>query len=328
MEHDVIEIKKIYQIILGREEPLFHDYVAHNLEMRKKFAKDPIKKMLYKLMNNSLYGKTYEDVTRRSNFQLQRKEEIDQSTVYRKVEEFGDWLLYEERNEICEIDKPFYLGAAITEFSKLWMYRFFYDNIRVKFPSSEVLYTDTDALTIKFRGIGSLRDLAMALNKSDAEDEIGQIIDTSNFDIPLEGEEHNKHNNEPGLFKSETGEARIVKMVALRAKTYIMVCEKADKTEVIKMSVKGCPMKEKDRLNFETFKSVLLGRKEPYSIEYNAIRSESHHVFNRKLVRIVLSADDRKRFIDEDKIHTFPLFSKKHMEAIGHVSLPSYVHHL
>lgn len=318
LEHEVIEIKKIHNVILGVDEPVFRDYVQHNLDKRKEFADDPIKKMLYKLMNNSLYGKTYEDVTRRSNFQLKKREDIDEEKVYREVETFNDWVLYEEVNLVCEINKPFFLGASITEFSKLWMYKFFYDFVRVKFPDTEVMYTDTDALTIKFHGISSLRDLALAINTDDTEEEIGQVIDTSNFSTPLKGECHNKHNNEPGLFKSETGEGRIMKMVALRAKTYIMVCDDGS----VKMSVKGCPMQEKKRLNFETFKEVLMGRSEPYSIEYNALRTERHRVFSKDLERIVLSADDRKRYIAEDKIHTFPLFSKEHLDHIGKVTLP------
>ena len=110
-------------------------------------------------------------------------------------------------------------------------------------------------------------------------------------------------------------------MVALRAKTYIMVCDDG----TIKMSVKGCPMKEKSKLTFEMFKKVLLGECEPFTIEYSAIRSESHKVFNRTLERVVLSADDRKRYIANDKIHTYPLFSHYHLDAVGKVTIPSDV---
>ena len=65
-----------------------------------------------------------------------------------------------------------------------------------------------------------------------------------------------------------------------------------------------------------------MGRSEPYSIEYNALRTERHRVFSKDLERVVLSADDRKRYIAEDKIHTFPLFSKEHLDHIGKVTLP------
>ena len=97
-----------------------------------------------------------------------------------------------------------------------------------------------------------------------------------------------------------------------------MVCDDG----TIKMSVKGCPMDEKKKLSFEEFKRVLFAEDKYLEIEYKAIRTERHEVYNRILDRIVLSADDRKRYIDEDKIHTYPLFSKKHIEALGKFSLP------
>ena len=325
LEHHVIRLLKLHRIVTGEDAPVFREYVTRNLEKRAEAGRnhDPIKKMLYKLMNNSLYGKTYEDVTKRSSFELVRKEvfaSMDPGDVYREVRDLpGGWKLIETKKLTCELNKPFYLGAAITEFSKLWMYRFFYDRIRKVFPypKTEVLYTDTDALTICFRdcGIKSMRDLAHRLNRPTPGD---QIIDTSNFREPMLGDEHNAHNEEAGLFKSETGEARILRMVALRAKTYVMECEGGE----VKMSVKGCPMVEKTRLSFDLFKRVLMGGQIPYEIHFNAIRSEGHLVYNRELSRVVLSADDRKRYILPDHIHTAPLFSKVHMEALGKIQIP------
>lgn len=317
LENDVIEITYLHYMFIGKDEPVFEEYVKHNLEMRRKYADDPIKKMLYKLLNNSLYGKTYEDVTNRTSFKLVLTETMTgKEDIHRIVEKFGDWTLYESVITSCEINKPVYLGACITEYSKLWMYKFFYNFIRPRFPNSEVLYTDTDALTLKFPaeyGIRSLRGIADALN-TDEE----QIIDTSNFSTPCTEARHLLHNNEPGLFKSETGEGRIIKMVALRAKTYIMVCDDG----TIKMSVKGCPMEEKGKLTYEEFYRVLMGETPAMAIEFSAIRTERHRVFNRTLTKIVLSADDQKRFIADDKIHTYPLFSKPHLEAKGKIMLP------
>lgn len=322
LKHDVVEITNLHRLVHAIDAPVFKEYVERNLEKRAEAgrAHDPIKKMLYKLMNNSLYGKTYEDVTKRSVFRLVTTAEfdkMDKSILHREVRDMNcGWKLIECKALTCQINKPFYLGAAITEFSKLWMYIFFYDKIRPKFPQTEVLYTDTDALTICFRGYGinSLRELADRLN---TEEE--QIIDTSNFRVIPTERRHTQHNEEAGLFKSETGESRILKMVALRAKTYIMLCQNGE----IKMSVKGCPMDQKKNLTYEMFRSILMGGGVPYSISFSAIRSEGHQVFNRQLDRIVLSADDRKRFIFPDHIHTAPLFSKPHLAALGKVGIPS-----
>lgn len=311
LQHKVIEVKKVWFVLSGIDEPVFRDYVQSNLDKRREFADDPIKKMLYKLLNNSLYGKTYEDETQRCDYYLEPTDEIDKDdkiTIRRIINEMGDWTLYEGAKTQFHVNKPVYLGACITEFSKLWMYQFYYDKIKNKFPDARVYYTDTDALTILFPSkIRNLMDLATELN---TEDE--QIIDTSNFDTIPTDTRHTLHNNEPGLFKSETGDHCIKRFIGLRAKTYIMVCD----NDSIKMSVKGCPMKEKERLKWEDFKRVLFSKGEGYKIDYDAIRSKYHLVKSVKLTKIVLSADDRKRYILPDKIHTYPLFSKFHLEAI------------
>ena len=321
--HGFITISKMYRLVYALEEPVFQKYVEHNLAKRKEFSDDPIKKMLYKLMNNALYGKTYEDITQRTEVKVVKRSDYDrlqQSEIKREIMKLDKWVIYEIPKRSFLMDKPIYLGAAITEYSKLWMYHFFYDEIRPHFYGSEVLYTDTDALTIRFPahcGVRSFMDIANRLNTPEH-----QVIDTSNWkncrDLPSL---HTAHNNEPGLFKSETGDGRIVKMIALRAKTYIMLCDDG----TIKMSVKGCPMKEKANLTFEDFETVLKGNGIKKVIEYDAITSKYHIVKSSKLTRVVLSADDRKRYISPDKIHTFPLFSKAHQDALGNISLETEI---
>ena len=322
LEHKFVCLKKVHRLLTGVEEPVFEDYVQNNLEQRKKYASDPIKKMLYKLLNNSLYGKTYEDITHRKDLRMELTSTIskDDINIRRIIQEYGKWTLLERRQVEFFMSKPVYLGACITEYSKLWMYKFFYDKIRPVFPMAEVYYTDTDALTIKFPArydweegdlkpvVTSMLDLANQLN---TEEE--QIIDTSNFDKVPDESRHTRHNNEPGLFKSETGSKSILKMVALRAKTYIMLCEDG----LIKMSVKGCPMAEKTKLTFDDFYSVLMGDGIQKIINYGAIRSKFHVVKSVNLSRVVLSADDRKRYIADDKIHTYPLFCARHMTNIN-----------
>ena len=309
--HRVIKLHKIWQVLSGKDEYVFRDYVQHNLDERAKNDRDPIKKMLYKLLNNALYGKTYEDETQRADFRLEPQEKVDEDdmmVVRRVVNKMGEWILYEADKKVFKVNKPVFLGACITEFSKLWMYIMYYDKIRPKFPDCEVYYTDTDAITVLFpTKVSSMADLAKILNSPEE-----QIIDTSNFDVLPEEPWSKEHNCQPGLFKSETGSKRILKFIGLRAKTYIMVCE----DDFIKMSVKGCPKAEKAKLTFEDFESVLFSSGKGKEISYDAIRSRFHMVKSVQLTRIVLSADDRKRYIHDDLVHTSPLFSKAHLDAI------------
>ena len=319
LSRNVVKINKVYRVLHGAEEYVFRDYVKHNLEKRKEYSNDPIKKMLYKLLNNSLYGKTYEDVTARCDYGLVPPyvwEKLGEDEVKRDIMSFeSKWHLYEKHRYTHQIKRPVFLGAAITEYSKLWMYIFFYDKVRPAWPNSEVLYTDTDALTIKFspmhdeldsqgceeriKCIKSSQDLIELLNTPTE-----QIIDTSNFSVLPSETLHTASNGSPGLFKSETGDAHIVKMIALRAKTYIMVC--SDGT--IKMSIKGCPMNEKKKITYEDFEFILRNPGRTKIIEFDAIRSKYHIVKSVVISKIVLSGDDRKRFICPDLIHTLPFF--------------------
>ena len=316
LEHKCVEVHRVYRVVDAIEHPVFHDYVEANLQKRREYASDPIKKMLYKLMNNSLYGKTYEDVTHRMSIEVVPQidfNSLDVSDVKRVILQMANWVMYEKPMRSFTIDKPVYLGAAITEYSKLWMYRFFYDILRPVDPLCEVMYTDTDAITVRFSSCSKVRSFGTLAEAANGQAK-KQIIDTSNWDdcdslMP----ELREHNGEPGLFKSETGDRAIVRMVALRAKTYIMVCEKG----VIKMSVKGCPMKEKGKLTYDDFYSVLMGDGTPLRRTYEAIQSKFHIVKSTNLTRIVLSADDCKRFIHPDRIHTSPLFSYEHLSALG-----------
>ena len=315
LKHRFVEVTRIYKIIHGKTEPVFRNYVKHNLEQRTKYKSDPIKNLLYKLMNNSLYGKTYEDVTKRMDMEVVRKDKIDkvpETQIKRRILDIDKWTIIEKLKREFVIDKPIYLGACITEFSKLWMYKFFYEDIRSKFPTAQVMYTDTDALTIKFpSGVKSFRDLADQLNTVQR-----QIIDTSNWhDVETLPGWHTVNNSKPGLFKSETGDARILRMCALRAKTYIMECDDGTR----KMSVKGCPIKEKSKLTLADFYQVMMGDGTQKLIEYDAIVSKYHIVKSTQLTRVVLSGDDRKRYICDDRIHTLPLFSQGHKDALGKI---------
>lgn len=312
LEMGFITMHEVHRCVYGVDEPIFEEYVSHNLQKRAEFSADPIKKMLYKLMNNSLYGKTYEDVTKRMDMQAVQTVKydlIDPATKKREILKLEKWVLYEATQRSFLMEKPVYLGAAITEFSKYWMYRFFYCQIRPIYPTAEVLYTDTDAITVCFpREVKSFQEIAHALQLRYGE----QIIDTSNWADPkIMGEGTYEMNNQPGLFKSETDDSPIVRMIALRAKTYIMICENGK----VKMSVKGCPMKEKSKLTFHDFEEVLFGNGKKKVIEYDAITSKYHIVKSTKLTRVVLSADDLKRYIHDDRIHTSPLFSAPHLSS-------------
>ena len=89
-------------------------------------------------MNNSVFGKTMENIGKHKNIKLVMTEEKYLHMVMRKNFKFG--VLFGENLMGCEMgkikvvmNKPVYLGQAILDFSKIMMYQFHYDYMIPKY---------------------------------------------------------------------------------------------------------------------------------------------------------------------------------------------------
>ena len=72
-----------------------------------------------------------------------------------------------------ELNKPVYTGMAILDNSKILMYDFFYNNLKVRYgPQCELIYTDTDSLILDIKTEDVYKDMY---------DDIW-MYDTSNYD--------------------------------------------------------------------------------------------------------------------------------------------------
>jgi len=132
-------------------------------------AKNKFKKDLFKLMNNSFYGKTMEDPERRVDIKLISKWEApDSSKTGRKAHcaktlisksnfhsatKINDNFYAIQMNRLSVLfNKPMYLGLAVLDLSKWKMYDFHYQYMKPKFQEKLLLnYMDTDSFiyTIK-----------------------------------------------------------------------------------------------------------------------------------------------------------------------------------
>ena len=103
------------------------------------------------------------------------------------------------------MNKPIYLGQAILDVSKTYMYEFWYDYIKPK-------YYDTDSFVINIKTDDFYKD-----NANDVE----KWFDTSNCDkndkrpLPI-----GNNKKVQSLFKDELGGKIMTEFCALRAKTY------------------------------------------------------------------------------------------------------------
>ena len=128
-------------------------YVDFNTQKRKETTNEAVKN-LFKLLNNSVYGKTMENMRKRFKIRKTTNEKdflkyVSRPTYigYRK---FGKNLVaIHEKKELLTLNKPIYVGNAILELSKLAMYKFYYDFVKKKCKNPKLLFTNTDSLCIE-----------------------------------------------------------------------------------------------------------------------------------------------------------------------------------
>ena len=184
-------------------------------ELRKQ-AKNYFEKDFFKLMNNSVFGKTMENVRKHRDIKLvttdKRRNQLLSEPNYHTTKYFSENLLAIELKKIkVKMYKPVYLGLSILEISKILMREFRYDHIKPKYQNNAKLcYMDTDSFVINIETEDFHEDIANDVEKR---------FDTSNYEVnrPLSTEKNKKV---IGLMKDELGGKILTEFAALKPKTY------------------------------------------------------------------------------------------------------------
>ena len=117
-----MKLKKIHRILEFNEAPWMEPYIRMNTEFRKK-SKSAFEKDFYKLMNNSVFGKTMENLRKRVDIKVVRtcgnpkeKEQIRKIIAkpnYDRAVIFSEELsaLHSHKTRF-ELNKPVYVGVC------------------------------------------------------------------------------------------------------------------------------------------------------------------------------------------------------------------------
>ena len=139
-----LKLKKIHRVLEFDQSPWLKEYIDFNTEMIKK-AKNSFEKDFFKLMNNSVFGKTMENLRKRVNIDLvtdeKRLNKLSAKPAYVSSKIFNENLVaIHTKKERLLLDKPSYVGMSILDLSKTLMYDFHYNYIRKKFRVSATFY--------------------------------------------------------------------------------------------------------------------------------------------------------------------------------------------
>ena len=150
-----IKVTKVHRILTFDEKRFLKEYRDLNTELRKK-SKNDLEKDLFKLMNNAIFGKLMENVLNRSNVKLINN---DPENLIKLIKQPNFQNAYQISNRLALVEskpiktvfnKPIYMGAVILETSKLHMYEFWYNHLKVKYGDKiQLIYTDTDSFVIE-----------------------------------------------------------------------------------------------------------------------------------------------------------------------------------
>ena len=152
LNHGLV-FKKVHRVIQFNQKDWLKPYIDMNTKLRKE-AKNDFEKDFFKLMNNSGFGKTMENVRKHRDIKLATTDEKRNKLVsepnYHTTKRFSENLLaIEMKKTKVKMNKPIYLGMSILDISKTLMYKFWYDYFKPKYGDrAKLCYTDTDSFII------------------------------------------------------------------------------------------------------------------------------------------------------------------------------------
>ena len=294
-----LRLDRIHRAIEFDQSPWLKTYIDFNTQLRTSATND-FKKDFFKLMNNSVFGKTMENIRKHRNIKLVTTEEKYLRTLmkpnFKSGVLFGENLMASEMGKIKVVmNKPVYLGQAILDLSKIIMYEFRYDYMVPKYglEKLKLCYMDTDSLVYDIKTEDFYEDIA---------NDVEARFDTSGYsktDFRLLPIGLNK--KVIGLMKDQLGGKIMTEFVALRPKLYSYKVLDGSEDKKCK-GIKKCVVKK--TFTFEDYKACLFNNSTEYRSQL-MFRSAKHEVHTIEINKVALNRDDDKRISKKDGISTF-----------------------
>ena len=290
-----LKLKKVHRVLQFNQSPWLKKYIDFNTNKRTLSSND-FEKNFFKLMNNSVFGKTMENLRKRVDVRLVTDKEkllkLASKPSYVSSKIFNENLVAVHKiKETLTMNRPAFVGACILDLSKTFMYDFHYNYIKCKYgDKAKLLFTDTDSLTYEIETPDAYADFF------DNKD----IFDNSDYN--KKSPFYFDHNKKViGKFKDEAAGIPVTEFVGLRSKMYSYTLDNKQSKRTAKGIKKNII---KNNLSHDNYKKVLLSEEQIHH-SMKTIRSMKHQLASYELNKISLSCFDDKRYIHENGITSF-----------------------
>ena len=295
-----MKITAVHRGISFYQSSWLEPYIRKNTELRKT-TDNNFEKDFFKSMNNSVFGKTIENIRKRQNIflvdnrkkakRLVCKANFERATIFDK-----NLIAVHMKKIKVYFNKPVYVGQTILDLSKTLMFDFNFNYIKEKYGNKvELMLTDTDSLLYHIHTDDFYNDISY---------DIQDKFDTSNYPLNHEsGIQTGVNKKVIGMFKDEVAGRQITHFVGLRPKLYSFKVEDGSLTKKCKGIKKNVV---KNKIEFEDYVECLFSG-ERQMRKMKIIRSENHDIYSKEVNKVALSNEDDKRVVLENKINTMAL---------------------
>ena len=285
-----LKLTKIHRVLEFNQSAWLKQYIDFNTQKRTN-AKNAFEKDFFKLMNNSVFGKTMENIRKRVDVRLVTNEKkllkMVAKPTYVSSKIFNENLVAVHKiKETLTLNRPAYVGMCILDLSKTLMYDFHYNYIKQKYGSkAKLLFTDTDSLTYEIEAKDVYSDFWNDKDKFDNSDYPGSSL---YFD--------NTNKKVIGKFKDEAAGMPITEFVGLRSKMYSYTKDNRTGSKTAK-GIKKIVIKK--NITHENYKETLFNNKQMCHT-MKTIRSQNHELGSYEINKVSLSCFDDKRYIHDN----------------------------
>jgi hypothetical protein len=281
-----LRITKVHKVIYFKQSAWLKQWITLNTDLRRvaKAAGNEFRTDLFKMMNNSVFGKTMEDVRGHIrtvvvyNSQVLLKH-VAKPSFRHFIELSAECCIVVLGVDEVKLDKPIYTGGAVLDLSKELMYQHWARIKDVFGPAVKLAMTDTDSLVIDIEHPhhNELLKLLQPFLDCSVYAECHVLYDPSNEGVV-------------GTLKDEYPSDRILTRCNPSAKVYMLTTSLHELRKCKGISKAVIPT-----LTLEDFMAASSGTRQTH-VEFKRLRSINHTMFLQGVRKVALTGFDCKRF--------------------------------